>query len=188
MVLGIGAAVAALYFLPVVDQKREASIITVAPNGGNSETFHINVPMDRIMVGAQSRKQPLPTGMQWPETESLRDLRAELFKLRNERDTVVGVASRIAAQEAEQDNVVEWVLHFPARGSMYVTLDSEPTESGYRVGQMRAGSSEFAELSGQITERWVPDASGSADAPTGRIELVSRFTGVQEQDSEEELL
>lgn len=188
MILGIGAAAAALHFLPVVNLQREASIITVAPNGRNRETFHINVPMDRIMIGAHSRSNPLPAGLHWPEDELLKGVRTELFKLRNERDAVIGIASRVAARDGEQDDIVEWVLHFPARGSMYVTLQSEPTADGYRVGQMRAGSSEFAELSGQVFERWLPDQSGGEDAPTGRIELVSQFVGIELPDSEEELL
>ena len=188
VVMGIGAATAALYFLPVVNQQREASIITVAPNGGNSETFQINVPMDRIMLGARTGGEPLPVGMQWPEFESLEGVRAELFKIRNERDTVIGVASRIAVKDTEQDDIVEWVLHFPARGSIYFTLDSEPTENGYRAGQMRAGSNEFAELTGQVTERWVPDESASEDSQNGKIELVSRFVGVHEEIEEEDML
>lgn len=188
VVLGIAGATAALYFLPVVNQQREASIISVAPNGGNSETFHINVPMDRIMLGARTRGEPLPAGMQWPEVESLAGVRAELFKLRNERDAVIGVASRIAVRDAEQDDIVEWVLHFPARGSIYFKLSSEPTEGGYRAGQMRAGSSEFATLTGQVSERWVPDDSGGEDAQNGRIELVSRFVGAQEETDAEEVL
>jgi len=49
ILLGLAAAAGALYAIPAVDQKREASIVTVAPNGGNAETFHINIPIDRIM-------------------------------------------------------------------------------------------------------------------------------------------
>ena len=65
ILLGIAAAAGALYAYPAVDQHREASIVTVAANGGNIESFHVNVPMDRIMVGAQDRKRPLPPGMQY---------------------------------------------------------------------------------------------------------------------------
>ncbi len=184
--LGLVAAAALLYFVPVVNQQRETSIISVNPNGGNSETFHINIPMDRIMVGAQSRSTPLPTGMNWPEFAEFEGLRTEMFKVRNARNAVIGVASRLAASSDEQAAIVEWVLHFPARGSMYLSMQNEPVEGGYRIGEMRAGSKEFVELTGRVVERWVPDQSGSGDGRSGRIELVSQFVGVLEEEPVEE--
>ena len=57
--LGIVGTIAAVYYLPVVDQHRESSIITVAPNGGNTELFYMNIPTDRIMVGAPNQVEPL---------------------------------------------------------------------------------------------------------------------------------
>lgn len=187
VILGIAAAAAALYFVPVVDQQRETSIISVNPNGGNSETFHINIPMDRIMVGAPSRKTPLPAGMLWPEHEQLDGLRTEMFKIRNSRDAVIGIASRMAANHEGEADVIEWVLHFPARGSMYMSMQSQPLEGGFRVGEMRAGSSEFTGMSGRVVERWVPDGSGSGNT-SGRIELVSSFVGKFEEEPVEEQL
>jgi len=181
LLLGIAVAAAAVVYVPVVDQHREASVITVAPNGGNSETFHINIPMDRIMIGSPARRQPMPTGLQWPDDERLAGLRSELFKIRNEHDTVIGVASRMASDDEELGQVVEWVVHIPARGSMYVTMQSEASEGGYRLGQIRTGSNEFDDLSGSITERWIADTSGSQDAPAGKIELVTRFVGIEEE-------
>lgn len=169
--LGIVACAAALHFVPVVDQHREASMIKVSPNGGNIETFHINVPMDRIMIGAQGQGKPLPAGLKWPSDEELATIRAELFKIRNGKNVVIGVASRIAASDTLASDVIEWVLHLPARGSVYVTMNLNPVESGYRVGNMRHGTREFGALRGQVTERWVADTSGSDGAPAGQIEL-----------------
>ena len=181
LVLGIAGAAAAVVFVPVVDQHRESSIITVTPNGGNSETFYINIPMDRIMVGSPARRQPLPVGLQWPDDDSIADLRSELFKIRNERDAVIGIASRMAFEDEATGDVIEWVLHFPARGSMFVSMQSEAAEGGYRLGQIRTGSGEFTSYVGSLTERWVADTSGSEDAAAGRIELVSRFVGTEEE-------
>lgn len=180
IVLGLAGAAAGLYLYPVVDQHREASIVSVAPNGGNVESFHVNVPMDRIMVGAPGQKKPVPAGLDWPSDEVLQDVRVELFKIRNERDTVVGVASRTAAKDGS-DDVIDWVLHLPARGSVYVNMRPEALQGGYRQGELRAGSREFAQLSGGMTERWVRSSSGEEDAPIGRIELVTAFVGVQEE-------
>ncbi len=179
ILLGIAAAAAGLYYVPVVDQHREQSLIVVRPNQGNTESFHTNVPTDRIMIGAQAQSNPLPPGLEWPEDEQFTDVRAELFKFRNSKDAVVGVASRLSSSREDSGDVIEWVLHLPARGSIYVLMQAEPQESGHRIGELRAGTREFTTLTGQVTERWVADTSGSEDAPAGRIELITAFVSRQ---------
>lgn len=176
ILLGLAAAAGILYGVPAVDQHREVSIISVATNGGNRETFHVNIPMDRIVIGAPGQRQPVPDGLEWPRDASLSDLRTEVFKIRNERDTVVGLAVRAAARSGD-DDVIEWVLHLPARGSMFFTMDPKPRDGGFRIGDLRAGEREFASLTGVVTERWVADQSGEEDAPAGRIELMASYIG-----------
>lgn len=170
------ASAAGLHAYPVVDQQREPSIVSVAANGGNVESFHIKVPIDRIMVGKPDRKEPLPVGLEWPEDQMLQNVHIELFKIRNARDTVIGVAARTAANDGSNE-VIDWVLHLPARGSVFVSMSPKPVDGGYRIGEFRAGSREFRPLSGSMTERWLPDTSGEDDAPQGRIELVTTFVG-----------
>jgi hypothetical protein len=173
--LGLLAAAGALYGYSV-DQVREASIIAVTPNGGNVESFHINVPVDRIMIGAPGQAGALPDGLDWPADEVLADVRAEMFKIRNARDTVIGVAVRTAAKSGNE-NIIDWVLHLPARGSVFVNMDVTPREGGYRLGKIRSGSREFAPLHGFMTERWVANDSGDEEAPAGHIELVATYVG-----------
>ena len=180
--LGIAAAGGALYFVPAVDQFREHSMIVVHPNQGNTESFHVNVPMDRIMIGAPAQEEPLPVGLKWPEDEKLAGARAELFKIRDGKDTVVGVASRIAASHTETGDIIEWVLHLPARGSVYVSMQPEATDGGHRIGELAAGTREFEPLHGPVTERWVADTSGSEDAPAGRIEITTAFVAREMED------
>ena len=180
IVLGLATAAGALYAIPVVDQHREASIIRVAPNGGNTETLHVNIPMDRIMAGDAGATQPVPADLQWPATDVLAGVRAEVFKLRNANDTVVGVGVRTAAERAD-GSVIDWALHLPARGSMFIAMEAAPREGGFRIGEMRAGSREFASLMGVLTERWVADTSGEEDAPLGRIELRASYVGEAER-------
>ena len=170
ILLGVAGAAAALYTIPAVDQYREASIVSVAANGTNMESFHVNVPMDRILVGAAGQPRSLPEGMQWPDDPKLKDIHAELFKIRNARDAVVGIAARTAASR-DSEAVIDWVLHLPARGSMFVNMRAEADESGYRTGELRDGSREFSGLSGTLRERWIPNRSADEDAPAGRIEL-----------------
>ena len=80
ILLGVAGAAAGLYYLPVVNQAREQSLIVVHPNHGNTESFHINIPMDRIMIGAPSQEEPVPAGLEWPSDEKFSGTRAELFK------------------------------------------------------------------------------------------------------------
>jgi len=174
--LGLAAAAGALYAIPVVDQVREASIVKVAPNGGNSETFHINIPMDRIMLGDAGQAGAVPPGLKWPADEVLANVRTELFKIRNARDAVVGVAVRAAAT-SQDNNVIDWVLHLPARGSLFVNMDVAPLNGGFRIGEIASGSREFGPLSGFMTERWIENDSNEEDAPAGRIELLATYVG-----------
>lgn len=185
IVLGLAAAGGALYAIPVVDQHREASIISVAPNGGNTEMFHVNIPMDRIMAGGPDASQAAPVDLEWPATEVLAGVRAEVFKLRNANDMVVGVGVRTAAERSD-GKVIDWVLHLPARGSLFIGMDAVPRDGGFRLGEMRAGSREFAHLAGVLTERWVADTSGEEDAPLGRIELRATYVGVSERRDDAE--
>ncbi len=179
VLLGITAAAGALYSLPAVDQHREVSLVTVAPNGGNQESFHVNIPMDRIMVGTAGQKSGLPAGLNWPQDDVLAGVSAELFKIRNARDVVVGIAARTVAKEEESD-VIDWVLHLPARGTFFVNMAPDAQEGGQRIGRLRTGSNEFAQLQGFVTERWVADTSGAEDAPVGRIELLATYVGTAE--------
>lgn len=177
--LGIAAAAGALYSLPVVDQHREVSLVTVAPNGGNQESFHVNIPMDRIMVATAGEKSGLPAGLEWPQDDVFAGVSAELFKIRNARDVVIGVAARTVAKEEESD-VIDWVMHLPARGTLFVNMAPDAQEGGHRIGRLRTGSNEFARLRGFVAERWVADTSGEEDAPAGRIELLATYVGTAE--------
>lgn len=179
VLLGMVAAAGVLYGYPAVDQYRESSIISVAPNGGTTELFRINIPTDRVMIGAPQQSEPLPAGLEWPSDELLKDIRAEIFKIRDARDTVIGVAARTTAVDGSAD-LIDWVIHLPARGSMYVQVDPASQEGGYRLGELRAGSREFSTLSGIVSERWVAGASDQDDASTGRIEFTATYVGEAE--------
>ena len=176
--LGIVGTVAAAYYVPVVDQHRESSFISVAPNGGNSESFRINIPTDRIMVGAPRQAEPLPPGLHWPADELFDGVRVELFKVRNTGDAVVGVASRMVADSDAIEDSVEWVLHLPARGTFYVVMPAQPADGVRRVGTLRAGTQEFGPMQGNVSERWVANTDNDdVDAPDGYIELETSFVG-----------
>lgn len=179
LVLGIAVAAGALYAFPAVDQAREASIMRVAPNGGTVESFHVNIPMDRVMSGSQAGGNPVPPGLEWPQDPILAGVRTEMFKIRNARDAVVGVATRTAARR-DDEIVIDWLLHLPARGSLFASMEARPRENGDRIGRIVAGAREFDTLSGSLAERWVANTSDEEDAPAGRIELQARSVGAPE--------
>lgn len=174
IVIGIAGAFAAIGFMPAVDLDREVSMISVAPNGVNSESFHVNIPGDRIMLGAQAQANLLPEGLRWPEDPVFAGVRAELFKVRNARDAVIGVGSRVVVRNEKLGNVIEWVVHLPARGSLYVRLEPE-NQGGRRTGRLYAGTREFEGLAGGMSERWVAVESGGDPASQGRIEMVATY-------------
>ena len=185
--LGIAGILTTLHYVSAVDQHRESSIISVTRGGGNTEVFHVKLPMDRIMIGVQGQANPLPPGMQWPDDPLFSDVRAELFKLRNSRDAVVGIASRFALSDPEFGNVIEWVLHLPARGSVFARMRPQPVDGARRMGELSAGTREFNSLLGRVSERWIADTSESDKELSGRIELSMNFVSDEQYVPDEEV-
>jgi hypothetical protein len=173
--LGAFGAGALLYFAPAVNLHRERSLIVVQPNGGNLERFQINLPRDRILVGLAGVEDSIPAGLDWPGEAFLGDLQAEAFIVRNENNAVVGVASRLASSTEETGPFIEWVVHFPARGTMYAQMELTPATDGVRNGVLRSGTRDFLPLSGSIREKFVSDvADGDVQ---GRIVLEASLVG-----------
>ena len=177
--LGIAGAGALAYSVPVVDLHRESSHISVRSNGGNAETFRISLPRDRIMVGLAGAESTLPADLDWPSEKRLGKLQAEMFKVRDRNDVVIGVASRLASATEATGPFIEWTLHLPARGTLYLQMDLAPTQDGHRNGTLIAGTREFEVLNGSVREQFISsdeDADADVDG-NGRIELVTAFVG-----------
>jgi hypothetical protein len=116
-------------------------------------------------------------------------VRVELFKVRDAREAVIGVASRMVAQSDRIGDSVEWMLHLPARGTFYVAMPAQPADGILRVGTLRAGTREFRPMQGELSERWVPNTDDDdIDAPDGHIELVTSFVGTFSDDVTETAL
>lgn len=175
IVFGLVATAGLIYFVPVVDHERERSIMSVQPNGGVSESFHINLPLDRVLAGRPDLKTPVPAGLAWPDDDFLRGTQTELFKIRNTNDKVIGVASRMAGSAGQP--FVEWAVHLPARGTMYLVMSDRANEAGVRVGSLRAGTQEFATLSGEAVERYVATDAVNGNDSGGRLELETSLVG-----------
>lgn len=176
LLLGIALAAGVLYVFPAVDQHRETSMISVLPNGGNAESFHINLPEDQFLRSPSNAGEAVPGGLKWPQDGHLAGAQTGLYKVRNRNDVVVGVASRVATSVSGNDSAVEWTLHLPARGSIYARLQPTGDASSVRTGSMLAGTREFANLQGSVQESFI-----DAMDETGRIELVAALAGRMEQ-------
>lgn len=181
VILGFLGAGAYLYFVPVVDQHRVPSRITVQTNGGNSEVFSIRLPGDRIMTGAPGTASPVPDGLAWPELPTLDGFKAELFKIRDTDNTVVGVGSRLARSASSGDSFVEWVVHLPARGTMFVAMEPNRVPGQARSGALSAGTREFSTLRGTLREAFVRDDDGAEGDSEGRIDLHVALVGPQDE-------
>lgn len=168
--LGVAAAGVAAWYLPAADLTRETSIVSVLPNGGNAEVFRVHVPDDRIIAGANAASPP---GLEWPDELAAAGTELEVFKLRNRDDVVIGVASRVAA-----GGTVEWLLHLPARGTLYFPLTAGTGPDGARSGTLRAGTREFEQRSGHLRERYT-----AAGSDGGMIELQAILVGLESEDA-----
>ena len=176
LILGVLGAGALAWYVPAVDLHRERSLVAVQPNGGNVEEFRINLPRDRIMVGLPGSDSSIPAALEWPGREALGDMQAELFKIRDRNDTVVGVASRIASASEASGPFIEWAVHLPARGTMFVTMEMTPSEDGMRNGVLVSGTRDFAELSGGLREEFVAPLADDPESQ-GRIRLNTMLVG-----------
>jgi len=171
IVLGVVATAGLLYLVPAVDQERERSIMSVRTNGGVNESFHVNLPLDRVLAGRPGLTTPVPEGLDWPDDDFLRGTQTELFKIRNADDKVIGVASRMTG--GDEQPFIEWAVHLPARGTMYLVMADRPNEAGARVGSLRAGTQEFATLNGDVVERYIARDDANSNDAGGTLELVT---------------
>ena len=179
LILGIAGAASLVYFVQIVDLHRELSLISVRPNGGNSETFYINLPHDRIFAGKRTddKSSVFPPGLRWPAEKELNGAASEVFKLRNSDDVVVGVAARISNPRESSGAFIQWMLHLPARGSMFLRMQLTPSEDGVRDGLLMAGTREFEVLNGSVSEYFNIDVTNSEYEVSGRLELVTALVG-----------
>jgi len=176
IILGALGAGALAWYTPVVDLHRERSLVSVLPNGGNIEEFHINLPRDRILVGLPDAANSIPGGLEWPGAQYLGDMQAEIFKIRDSNEKVIGIGSRLASAAEPSGSFIEWALHFPARGTMYVKTEITPSADGLRNGVLISGTRDFAILHGSVREEFVSVVDDDPDIQ-GRIRLEAGLVG-----------
>lgn len=181
LILGLLGTAALVYFVPAVDLHREVSLISVQPNLGNREVFHINLPHDRILAGGRSGEQSsvFPGDLEWPQEEIFEGAVTEIFKLRDDNDVVVGIGARISSLSDAAGPFVQWMLHLPARGSIFAGMQLELTNEGYREGLLIAGTREFSGMAGTVQESFNTDAGEDI---SGRLDLVASLHGLRGEE------
>lgn len=182
ILLGLLGASALTYSVPLVDLHRESSVVSVEANGGIMETFRIDLPHDRIMVGLPGATSSIPLGLEWPGDDLPGNVQAEVFKLRNSNDAVIGVASRIASSSEASGSFIEWALHLPARGTLYLQMDLAQSADGYRSGTLLTGTRDFENFSGSVNERFLNEVESEDYEIDARIELVTVLAGSLEDE------
>lgn len=194
VLLGIGGAVALAGWYPVVDPVRFSSETSVAKNGGRIETFRVRVPEDRIALtaGTPLAEPVLPASLAFPPEPELSGLQVELFRLRNQSGQVVGLASRINANGAEDAGYTDWTLFLPARGALYLSAAAplgwpygaigtgevpEATETVF--GDVVGGAGEFKDFAGSFSEEWLLTGRDEDGRLRGEVEIATLAMGTR---------
>lgn len=126
-VAGLLLVALAAAFWPLPSHQRYRSLISVQPDGGRQEEFVIRWPEDRIGRPGESRSG-LPAaaaiGVAVLEDSAGQRTSAELFRLRDGDDNVIGVASRMAgtggAIADPGRSASNWLLLIPSRGALFL--------------------------------------------------------------------
>ncbi len=124
-VVGLALVAALAYFYPLPGHERFRSLITVLPNGGRQEDFVIRWPADRIETRSPRDgevKRAGPPGVLTMDDAQGHRASAEVFRLRDTKGNVIGIASRVAAlglpREPAGVSATNWLLLIPSRGAL----------------------------------------------------------------------
>lgn len=124
-VLGLVVIAAAAALWPLPTEPRTRSLISVQPDGGRQEDFLIRWPEDRVRLtdGIPTDLPPLAVpGVQVLENTAGQRASAEVFRLRDAEDNVIGVAARLAGTGSAVADpgraTSNWLLVIPSRGAV----------------------------------------------------------------------
>jgi hypothetical protein len=187
-VAGLLVVALATTFWPLPRHLRYRSLITVPPDGGRQEEFVIHWPEDRLArPGEQRSGLPVAAAVGATVLQDSAGQRAsaEMFRLRDAEDNIIGVASRMAgtggALADPGRSASNWLLVIPSRGSLFLgqtdALDTTLRE------QLRAdGNVVFApaEAAAFWTDRTRVRVTASAAPATGSATTGKVLRGTSE--------
>ena len=106
------------------------------------------------------------TGRQ--DIDALDGSQVEIFKLRDRNDNVVGIATRVSSVSDSSGPFIQWMLHLPARGTVFARMGLGTTVEGVRDGLLVAGTREFETLNGYVREYFNNDVPQDDREISGR--------------------
>lgn len=190
---GLLVVVLATTFWPLPTHLRYRSLITVPTDGGRQEEFVIRWPEDRIRLPGQDRADLPATaavGAAVLEDSAGQRASAELFRLRDADDNVIGVATRLAgtggAIADPGRSASNWLLVIPSRGALFLaqtdvqdtTVTEVPTADGPVVFAQAQTAAFWAERQRLLVTANAPATTGSVT--TGRVVRgTSEFEGLR---------
>ena len=181
-------------FYPLPSHIRYLSENIVLPNGGRQETFTIELPSDRIALPKFARTALYPQQRFSPDGQGR--ITAEMYRLRNSRGTVIGIATkmtgRVPGTAPRSAWVSDWILLLPSRGALLlnqvnarralqpvattpieVQVTAGPAPEG--AGIVIRGTDEFAGLRGTYSETLRVEHIDAGGVTHGQIDLVTRL-------------
>jgi len=190
---GLLAVALAAGLWPLPDHLRFRSISSVPPDGGRLEEFVIHWPEDRIARPVEkgaSLPAAAAVGAAVLEDSAGRRVSAELFRLRDTDDNVIGVAGRLAgtggAIADTGRSASNWLLVIPSRGALFLA-QSDMLDTTVREGMGAEGSLALAPA--QAAAFWTdrprlritsPAPAGDGPATTGKVlRGTSEFDGLR---------
>lgn len=124
VLVGVLLAVLAAGVFPLPRHERYRSDITVIADGGRAETFLIQWPQDRVVLGAAPGLRQIGAAIALDEGDPA-GASVEVYRLRDSAGNVVGLASRSTSQRAAAGGSsvqgTDWVLLLPSRGALFLT-------------------------------------------------------------------
>ena len=180
-IVGVVLAVGASGWAPLVDHERVTSITRVAPNGGRIETFRIQLPDDRLVktTGRNIAPDSESLSLALPDVAQLADTQVELFRVRDSKSKVIGLASRTIDARG---GATDWLLYFPARGALYLRVDKtreSPSGRPVRTGQVIGGTESMTSQVGTFEARHVLFEDETDGSIGERIEIATSIESTE---------
>ncbi|MEO7386247.1 MAG: hypothetical protein ABIX37_04860 [Gammaproteobacteria bacterium] len=192
-VAGLLAVALAATLWPLPSHFRYRAITSVPIDGGRQEEFIIHWPEDRIARPGEQRSGLLPAvvaGAAVLEDSAGRRVSAELFRLRDTEDNVIGVAGRLAgtggAVADAGRSASNWLLVIPSRGALFLA-QSDVEDTTLREGVAADGPVALAPAGAAAFWTDRPRVRITAAAPAGAgsatsgkvLRGTSEFAGLQ---------
>lgn len=189
-ILGALLTLLAARLYPLPEPPRLPSDSIALANGGREEAFFIRLPDDRLGSPRGAAVATFPAQSFASEGDRIF---AELFRVRDSEDRIIGLASKmsgnVAVSEARAQQNADWTLLIPSRGGLSMSTAGLPADQSRlypanrlgldpaRSGLILFGTEEFANLTGFFVEETKIDRVDDNGQAYGVLTLRLRMQG-----------